>query len=402
MQPLRASSAHLSAELSVSEAERLILLAEISSVLGASLDSDTSLARALDLLVPRWSECCLIQRVGRAGQAKPPIVRLWPPNAVLEAQVRESLLHRTLEDIPEPELRRLLGTGGERSILRCRLDARGRTLGHIALLGGDSARGTSLDLDLVEDIANRAAVAIQNDELYEEAYEAVRIREEAIATVAHDLKNPLAVIKGTLHMLLAAAGDRDEIPMTRRRLTRLLRAGVAMEGLIGGLLDDVSIQSGRLSLKQEPMDAKDVLADAYELFHGLAADRKIRFEVAIPEVSVTVRCDRARILQVFSNLIGNSLKHTPAGGVVTIEARPREGAAEFSVADTGVGIAAEHLPYLFDRYRRPDRLHRTGTGLGLSIARGIIEAHGGRISANSVPNEGTRISFWLPTERSST
>ena len=168
-----------------------------------------------------------------------------------------------------------------------------------------------------------------------------------------------------------------------------------MEHLINDLLDAARIEQKRFSVDCKPERAAEVLAEAVELQASLANEKRVTLTRECP-VDVEVRCDRARILQVLDNLIGNAIKFCRAGDDVTISCERVDEHVRFTVTDTGPGIPRDALPHLFDRYWSAPEHAARGAGLGLYIARGIVEAHGGQIEARSNPGHGATFSFTVP------
>jgi signal transduction histidine kinase len=167
--------------------------------------------------------------------------------------------------------------------------------------------------------------------------------------------------------------------------------------LIGDLLDIAAIEASRLSMERRRHAADALVRDAVELEQAAATQKGLALESeVIGGGSFEVICDRERVLQIFSNLIGNAIKFTEAGGAVTVRAEPRGDDALFAVADTGSGIPPEQLPFIFDRFWQAGETARAGTGLGLTIAKGFVEAHGGKIWVESRLGAGTTFSFTLP------
>src|SRR5690606_39234224 len=154
-------------------------------------------------------------------------------------------------------------------------------------------------------------------------------------------------------------------------------------------------EAGRFAIHVEVVDLDDILRSSFEVFEGLATSKEISLERRVAEAPMFVRADKARILQVLSNLVGNAIKFTPAGGTVRVSAERHGEGIEISVSDTGVGIEPDELPHLFDRFWQRPGYEKKGTGLGLFIAKGIIEAHGGRIWAESEPGRSTTFCFTL-------
>lgn len=252
--------------------------------------------------------------------------------------------------------------------------------------------------------AANEALRAANDELItlsvaadterERAVRAVRERDEVIAMVAHDLKNPLHTIGITLTVLEELRLSEEE-RLEKRRIIR--RTVDRMERLIGGLLDMRRIEAGQaLSVNARPVPVLDLLRDGCALFQPQVEEKRLSLSCDAAEGCPPVMADQDRILQVFWNLIGNAVKFTPEGGRIAVRCEPEGDHVRFSVRDSGPGIRAEHLERLFDPFWQEKRTARLGTGLGLPIAKAIAEAHGGVIEVVSRPGEGTTFSFTLP------
>jgi signal transduction histidine kinase len=242
-------------------------------------------------------------------------------------------------------------------------------------------------------MARRAALALDHARLYEEARQATRSRDEVLAIVSHDLRNPLNVI-GMVSQVLreTLAGD----PVAVKHLDAVGRAADAMGRLILDLLDVSRLEAGGLALSPAPVAPGMLVREAARDLGPLAAERTLALEHDVADGLPPVRADFERVSQVFSNLVGNALKFTPAGGRITLGAQPGDEGVVFRVEDTGSGIDPEHLPHLFDRFWQAHRTRRGGAGLGLAIAKGIVEAHGGRIRVRSEPGRGSTFYFTLP------
>ncbi|HEX8392394.1 MAG TPA: HAMP domain-containing sensor histidine kinase, partial [Longimicrobium sp.] len=244
--------------------------------------------------------------------------------------------------------------------------------------------------------ARRAALALENARLYEQAQAAVRARDDVMAVVSHDLRNPInAVVMASA--VLQEFGDTERLTeRDRRQLDVIRRSAEQMNALVQDLLEVASLESGAMVMNPRPVSPGVLLSAADEMFAGTAQERGLALECARPDGVPQVAADYGRVLQVFSNLLGNALKFTPSGGTVSLGAARVAGYVRFWVTDTGPGIERDHLPRLFDRFWQARRGHGAGAGLGLSIARSIVEAHGGQIWAESVPGEGTTFHFTLP------
>ena len=221
-----------------------------------------------------------------------------------------------------------------------------------------------------------------------------RAREEVLGVVAHDLRNPLGVVGSVMQVLL-------ELDIAQAERTKLLgtgsRAVQQMNRLIGDLLDVQRLETGHLSLETEDLTVDRVLDEAVEGMRHLARERDIHLAVLRPAQPLHVRADRLRLAQVLGNLLGNAVKFTPKGGVIELKSFNGENEVVFEVSDTGPGVSPEGQVHLFDRFWQEHRADRRGVGLGLPIAKGIVEAHHGRIWVESEPGKGSRFYFAIPT-----
>jgi signal transduction histidine kinase len=214
-------------------------------------------------------------------------------------------------------------------------------------------------------------------------------REQVLTIVAHDLRNPLTTIKMTATLLRRKPPSPEELD---RRLASIERAVTRSDNLIRDLLDASRAERGELEVTIRDEAVGPIVQDVLDLFAPLVREREIALEVDYGG-SASIRCDRNRLLQVVGNLMGNALKFTPEGGVITLRIDDRDEDVLFEVADTGPGIKPEDLPHIFDRYWYGDR---RGTGLGLFIAQSILFSHGSRLDVRSEPGRGARFSFRLP------
>ena len=224
------------------------------------------------------------------------------------------------------------------------------------------------------------------------AQRAVSARERLLATVAHDLRSPLSAV--TMKATLIRKGT--DLEKARQHAASIESVSTRMEYLIRSLVDAASIEAGHLHVSKTSCDLSRLLTDVVDMFTTLAAGKSIRIELA-PVAELTVCADRERILQVLSNLLANAVKFTPEGGRITVSAARDGGSVRVSVSDTGPGIAAEHVPHLFEQFwQAASGTRRGGAGLGLHIAHGIVQAHAGRIWVESEPGCGATFHFTLP------
>lgn len=228
--------------------------------------------------------------------------------------------------------------------------------------------------------------------------QAVHARDQVVAVVSHDLRNPVGTVSAASELLLEM-----DLPEDRReeQLRIIRRTAERMNRLIEDLLDVSRIEGGGLAVEPRPLEVEPLVREAVELQAPQAGERGIQLVSDVRPGLPPVLGDPHRILQVFSNLLANAFQHTLPGGRVTVSARPGEGQVVLSVLDTGGGIAPEDLARLFDRFWQARRTGRSGAGLGLAIVKGIVEAHGGRVWAESEPGGGSAFHFTLPAYRES-
>jgi signal transduction histidine kinase len=287
---------------------------------------------------------------------------------------------------------------GLSSLLVVPLHAHDRVLGAVtfAMRTGGRRHDPSYRT-LAEEFASRVALAVDNAAAYQRVRQAVGARDETLAIVSHDLRNPLSAIRMCMSALQEVPPPSAET--TADLLGSVQEATALMSRIIQDLLDVASMDSGRLSLERQIESIGPLLGRVEAMFRVVADDRGIALILehtgleGLPRVNI----DAERVEQVLANLLNNALKFTDAGGIVRIAAISAPGKITVTVSDTGPGIAPEDLPHIFDRFwhgRRRTKIR--STGLGLAISRGIVQAHGGRIWAESTPGQGTTVSFELP------
>jgi len=404
--------------------QRWAFLAEASAILGSSLDYETTLSTVARLAVPTLADWCSVDIVDEDGgihslaiahrdavkaeearefQRRYPasmrdpygiadVIRTGRP--VLQAAVPDELLASVAHDTRHLAA---LREAGIHSLMMVPLVARGRTLGAISLVSTDSKRRfQSTDLMFAEEVAGRAALAIDNARLYHEAREASRLKDEFLATLSHELRTPLNAMLGWARLLRAGELDAETVD---KALESIERNTQAQSQLVSDILDVSRIITGKLHIDREPLDLAPVVDAALDAIHP-AADAKSVALCASLDRSLRLTGDGDRLLQVVWNLLSNAVKFSRQGGRVDVQTRRVEGEIEIEVADNGVGIAPDFLPYVFDRFRQGDasttRRHG-GLGLGLAIVRHLVELHGGTVSARSGgPGRGACFIVRLP------
>jgi signal transduction histidine kinase len=226
------------------------------------------------------------------------------------------------------------------------------------------------------------------------ANEALDLRDELLAIVSHDLRNPLNAIALNTQLLerLVSSGDPR-----LARISRSLDSSIAqMQRIISDLLDLAAVEAGKLSVQLLPGDARGPIREAVETSRSISSEKSIVIHAGIGAEPLLARFDPGRVVQVLDNLIHNALKFTPNGGRISVDGRRTPQVVEIRVRDTGLGLKPDELSVIFDRFRQVEKRGRRALGLGLYISRSIIESHGGRIWAESVPGEGSTFIFTLP------
>jgi len=262
---------------------------------------------------------------------------------------------------------------------------------------GRSRPWTPSDLEAADELQRRATEVDIERRLSSEQ-RAVRARDEMLAVVSHDLENPLSVILlEAAHLLAHLPESGDPRAGTLRESAELIRRSTArMKALIADLVELERLEEKSLPLDVQPVESRDLLEDAVTDAQSLADAKHISLVLDLSDPP-KIDADPHRISQVLSNLIGNAIKFTPEGGTITLHGQARDGTLSVTIADTGPGIAPEDLAHIFDRYWRPKGAEQDGRGLGLYIVRRIVEAHGGRVRAESSP-QGATFVFTLPLE----
>ena len=228
-----------------------------------------------------------------------------------------------------------------------------------------------------------------------EAEAAVTTRDSLLAVVSHDLRNPLSAIMMGATLLQSAEIEGADREMVAKWARNIHRSAERMNRLISDLLDIAQLHAGQLAVVPTRHDADAIIREGLEMLRPLATRSELGLDGAAPR-DLWVCCDRERVLQILSNLVGNALKFTAKCGSISLTARDVGADACFAVRDTGSGIAEAELPWIFDRFWQARRNQRGGIGLGLSIAKGLVEAHGGRLWVESQVGIGTTFFFTLP------
>jgi signal transduction histidine kinase/DNA-binding response OmpR family regulator len=412
---------------------RAAFLAEATTLLANSLDFEATLGTLLRLVVPKLADLAAVTLAGEHGQStrselawisapEDNVHYGWtaaidgardelqqPLGRVLATGKPEMLFEATVRFPPARDNVTLAGEKGSESLcpqertLRwaflLALRARGRTLGALCLGGGDSGRTVTLaDQALAQDLAGRAAIALDNARLYRDVREADRLKNEFLSMLAHELRNPLAPIRNAVHVLRMRGTSEPGLEAVRDIIDRQVQQLVR---LVDDLLDISRITRGKIRLQREPLELAGVIEQAVETSRPLIDAKKHALTVSLPRETVRVNGDAVRLAQVVGNLLNNAAKYTSDGGSITLSLECVEGEAVIRVSDTGIGIPPEMLGSIFDLFTQVERsLDRSqgGLGIGLTLVHRLVEMHGGRVQAFSAgANQGSEFVVRLPT-----
>jgi PAS domain S-box-containing protein len=300
----------------------------------------------------------------------------------------------SVDDPVRTELKDIFGTIPAAAIILPLL-ARDQLLGVIGLYR-ETGHYDANDFFLAEELSRRAALAIDNARLHDLVYAGIRARDDMIGIVSHDLRNPVNAIKMLTGVMLdrqsSEAGPAEMVDYA----SVIRQAAEQMDGLIRDLLDVTRVEAGRLAVALHRENTEELVSDALRTLAPVTEQKSIRLRLNAPEDLPEVLADRERIGQAISNLVGNAVKFSPAGGEIIVRVAVLDKDLLFSVSDKGQGMTPEQLSHAFDRFWQSSRTDRQGAGLGLAITKGIIEAHGGRIWAESAPGAGSTFYFTLP------
>jgi PAS domain S-box-containing protein len=408
--------------------DRQRMLAMAGWVLAGSLDEDSTLATIAEMPLPLlgdWSlvqlftEDGLVRRVAASHADPTQAAELAELTAIVADQPAEQSRYGSparvahegapvvVSDVSSWFDAALPGAGpnalarrlGAHSVLVVPLRAGGRGFGAISLVRTSAGSGHSPEeLSVAEQFAASAALALENARLYQEARAAVRERDELLAIVSHDLRNPVNAIVMLTGALLAQSDAGAPVSVEIEQLEAVRAAARQADGLIQDLQDVSRIATGRLRVDAREVAIDTALHQTVELFEYTAEAAELALTVDVAPGLPHVLADVPRVQQVLSNLLVNAIKFTPPGGRVHVSAALDDAGAyvRVTVCDTGPGIAPEDVPRLFERYWQAPRLLRAGSGLGLFIAKGIIEAHGGTIEVQTTLGQGAAFTVSLP------
>lgn len=404
--------------------ESLRFLAEASTVLAASIDYKTTLTNVVNLAVPYIADWCVIDiveedkcisrvavthRDASKLEIAAKLCECYPTDTgtplnvsqviltgqpQLVSKVPKSLVANSQDDQYLEILREL----GLLSYMIVPLIFGGQVFGAITFVTASSNRHyTEADLSLAKDLAQRAAIAVENARLYRQAQEANRMKDEFLTTLSHELRSPLTAMLGWIRLL----NDRNfDQATTAKAMATIERSAWSQVHVVEDLLDVSRMIQGKLSLNIRPIELTSLITAVLDSFRPAAEAKDIQIKSILDPAASLITGDSDRLQQVIWNLLSNAIKFTPKGGRVQVQLFRVNSHVELQVSDTGPGMAPDVLPYIFDRFRQADSSSTRrygGLGLGLSIVRHLVELHGGTVSAESEGNnQGATFIVKLP------
>lgn len=387
------------------------LLAEVGAVLAGSLQYETTLKTVANMAVPAIADWCAVDilteerklerlAVAHIDPAKIDFARAvrsryedpqspYSPASVVRTGIPTIVKEISNEMIVaaahgDEERIRLVRSLGMRSYMVVPLTAHGRTFGALTLATAESGRvyGDD-DFRFAQDVAFRAALAVDNARAYREAETANRLKDEFLATLSHELRTPLNAILGYSRLLQSGMMTPDK---HTQALGTVARNATALTQIVGDILDVSRIISGKIRLDVQAVDLPRVVSDAVDTLRPAAEAKQIRLQTILDPRAAPVSGDPDRLQQIVWNLLSNAVKFTPKQGLVQVRLERVNSHVEIVVSDNGSGISPDFLPHIFERFRQADSAttrEHGGIGLGLAIVRHLVELHGGTIDAES-------------------
>lgn len=419
---------HIRDQAARAEAEeaqgRLAFLAAASEQLADSLDFETTLDNVVRLAMPTLGDFGFFHVVEADGQVRRIARAPHDPErqAILQTtgwahsertdinlcalSSGESGFHPEIDDAwlvkaaASPQHLALMRALAFRSMITVPLTYRGRRLGALTLFFADSGRHhTERDLALAQELARRAAAAVENARLFKEAQQAIRARDEFLSVAAHELKTPITTVRGSAQLLVRQLDRRGELDpvRVRRGFERIDQQSGKLALLISQLLDVSRIEGGQLQLERQPTDLVRLVDEVAAAVQARTTDHTV---TVYAPVKISAVVDPIRLEQVLTNLLDNAMKYGPRRGPIDVEvSRSAASTVRIAVTDRGPGIPPEHRERIFDRFHQVHvASHLSGMGLGLYVSREIVNLHGGQIRVEDSPGGGTRFVVTLPTE----
>jgi len=386
-------------------------LADASAALAVLIDFNSTIQTVASLAVPHFADWSAVDLLDEKGAVRRVAVAHVDPAKVElakelerrfptdleslqgvakvirtgEAQlVREISDERLAASVKNPEQLTLLRSLGLTSYLGVPLKVRGQIIGAITFVTAESGyHYRAADLSVAQDLAERSAIAIENARLYRELREADRRKDEFLATLAHELRNPLAPIRNSLQILKMPRVDAATAQQTREMMERQIHHLVR---LVDDLLDVSRVMRGQIDLRKETVELATIVARAVETAKPLIEAHGHRLDLDVSTEPLPLNADPVRLVQALGNLLNNSAKYSEDNGRIQLSATSDKGEAVIKIRDQGIGIDKEMLPRIFDLFVQADHAStkaQGGLGIGLTLVKNLIEMHGGTVSAHS-------------------
>jgi PAS domain S-box-containing protein len=412
------------AERALQRAERMArFLADASAALAGLIDLESTLQNVARLAVPAFADWCVIDMLEEGGSIRRVAVahsvreyeqlardvhRRWPPQpthgihriirsgcAELIAEIDDALLASAISD---PELLTITRQLGLKSFLGVPLIAHGKVSGVMEFFAAESGRRFDAeDLAVAEDLAHRAAVAIENTRLYATIKESDQRKDEFLAVLAHELRNPLAPVRNALGILRQPTATPEMQARAREMAERQVQH---LTRLVDDLLDVSRIMRGKIELRKSRVDVATIAARAIETARPVIDAAGHELIVALPEAPLAIEADEVRMSQVIFNLLSNAAKYTEPGGRIELAVTGDNREVTFHIRDNGIGIAPDVLPRLFEIFVQVAPTaprSQGGLGIGLTLVKNLVEMHGGTIDAYSAGlGQGSEFVVRLP------
>jgi len=388
----RSEAARVAAEEAIHRAD---YLSEASQMLSRSLNLDDTIAAMLDLCVPMLGRRAILGIPDKEGGVRR--LEIHPAARADDPEVFTPELRRAADQVVRDKQFHLW-VSGNRAAAICPLMAGDEIRGALALLG-DEAFFDPTRISLIREFASRASIAMENARLYSAVQEADRRKNEFLAMLAHELRNPLAPIRNAVHIMQGSNVDAGRMAWARDVISR---QADHMSRLIDDLLDVSRIVQGKVTVKREQLSLASLMERSIEASEPRIAAQDQRLEVQLPDEPVVLDGDGMRLAQVVSNLINNAAKFSPPGATILLTASHDAGELRLSVKDEGAGIAPEFMPHIFDLFAQADQsLDRSqgGLGIGLTLVKHLVELHGGQVEAHSEGvGRGAEVVVRLPAQ----
>lgn len=386
-------------------------LADASAALAILVDFESTLQKVASLAVPYFADWAVVDLIDEKDMLRRVAVAHVDPSKIelakefdrkfpislsdtygvgkilrtgnpqLVSEITDEILS---ESVKSPEQIAMLRSFGLKSLIGVPLKVRGKVIGVITFVTSESGyHYSATDLAVAQDLAERGAVAIENAKLYRELQDADRRKDEFLATLAHELRNPLAPIRNSLQILKMPRVQEEIARQTRDMMERQVHHLVR---LVDDLLDVSRVMRGKIDLRKESVELATVIARAVETATPLIESQGHQLEVTVAPESMRLEADPVRLVQAFGNLLNNSAKYSESNGFIELSASADKGEATVRICDKGIGISPDVLPHIFELFVQADHTSmkaQGGLGIGLTLVKNLIEMHGGTVSATS-------------------